>query len=187
MKHLKIFESYNFFEEIENIDYSTFDITDIPNKDMFDYIYYYAPETIKNYINSLKDIDQRKDYHPEGSVYNHTKAVTNRIAKTKDINLILSAFLHDTGKDRTEKIEKGVIMHPGHEVYSEEILNTRSPWREWIRRLGGNPYTVKFIIGGHMKMKFIDNNRKIKKWFDNLNKKQQFYLNTFNSVDYGGF
>ena len=65
---------------------------------MFDYIYSYAPVTIKDYIDTLKNVAQRPDYHPEGNAYIHTKVVVKRIAKTGDINLILAAFLHDLGK-----------------------------------------------------------------------------------------
>lgn len=68
---IKKFENYNFNKEIDNIDYSDFNILKVSNKDMFDYIYSYAPETIKKYIVSLKNIDQRRDYHEEGDVYSH--------------------------------------------------------------------------------------------------------------------
>jgi len=184
---ITIFEQYNFYDEIEEIDYSTFDISNISNEDMFDYIYSYAPKTIKEYIDFLKTIDQRKDYHKEGNVYNHTKAVTNRLAKTKNIDLIVSAFLHDTGKDRTQKIENGIIMQPGHEVYSAELMNINSPWRDWVRELDGDPDVIRFVISNHMKMKDMTNNNKNKKWFDKLNQKYKTYLEVFNSQDYGGY
>lgn len=184
---MRTFEQHNFYNEIEQVDYSSFDISNISNKDMFDYIYSYAPKTIKEYIDFLKTIDQRRDYHNEGDVYSHTKAVTNRLAHTKDINLILSGVLHDTGKDRTQKIENGIIMQPGHEAYSAELLNIKSPWRDWVRKLGGHPDIIRFIISNHMKMKNITNNNKNKKWFDTLNKNLQNYLNIFNEQDYGGY
>lgn len=184
---MRTFEQHNFYNEIEQVDYSSFDISNIANKDMFDYIYSYAPKTIKEYIDFLKTIDQRRDYHPEGDVYNHTKAVTNRIARTKDIDLIISAFLHDTGKDRTQKIEKDIIMQPGHERYSAELMNIGSPWREWVKLLGGDPDIIRFIISNHMRMKDMSHNNKNKKWFDTLNKKFQTYLKIFNEVDKGGF
>jgi len=183
---IKIFEQYNFLSEINNIDFSDFNIKNIRNKDMFDYIYSFAPKTLKEYINNLKTIDQRRDYHEEGNVYNHTKAVTNRLSDTKNINLIISGFLHDTGKDRTQKIEKGIIMQPGHEIYSAQLMDIGSPWREWVKRLGGNPNIIRFIIRNHMRMKDMDNNNKNKKWFNNLKQQYKYYLNTFNEQDYGG-
>jgi len=183
---MRTFEQHSFYNEIEEIDYSTFDISNIADKDMFDYIYSYAPKTIKEYIDFLKTIHQRLDYHPEVDVYSHTKAVTNRIAKTKDIDLIVSAFLHDTGKDRTQKIEKDIIMQPGHEVYSAQLMDIKSPWRDWARKLGADPDIVRFIISNHMRMKNLSNNNKNKKWFDKLNTKYQTYLTTFNEVDRGG-
>jgi len=184
---MRTFEQHSFYNEIEEIDYSTFDISNVSNKDMFDYIYSYAPKTLKTYIDFLKTIDQRRDYHKEGDVYSHTKAVTNRLSKTKDIDLILSGFLHDTGKDRTQKIENGIIMQPGHEKYSAELLNIGSPWRNWVKNLGGDPDVIRFIISNHMRMKNISNNNKNKKWFDNMNSKFQEYLEIFNSQDYGGY
>lgn len=182
-----IFEQYNFNNEINEINYDEFDISNVSNKDMFDYIYSFSPQTIKDYIDFLKNIEQRPDFHPEGNVYNHTKTVTNRLAKTKDINLILAGFLHDTGKDRTTKIENGIIMQPGHEVYSAELLNIGSPWRNWVRKLSGDPYTIRYIIYNHMKIKYMENNNKIKKWFNNLNDKMKYYLITFEKSDKGGF
>ncbi len=184
---ITIFENHNFHNEVKNVDYKTFDILNVADIDMFDYIYSYSPETIKEYIDSLKTIDQRRDYHKEGDVYTHTKVVTNRLSKTKNINLIISGFLHDTGKDRTQKIENGIIMQPGHEKYSAELLNVGSPWRKWVRNLGGDPDVIRFIISNHMKMKNLSNNNKNKKWFDNLNQKYQLYLNTFNAEDRGGY
>lgn len=180
-------ERYNFMKEIQELELSNFDISDVSDDEMFDYIYKNSPSTIKDYIDSLKNVEQRLDYHPEGSVYNHTKAVTNRLAKTKDINLILSGFLHDTGKDRTTKIEDGIIMQPGHEKYSAQLLNMDSPWRTWIKLLGGDPNIIRFIIKNHMKMKTIDNNKKYQKWFNNLPKNLQNYLIDFNKEDRGGF
>ncbi len=188
---IKMFEQYNFYNEIDEIDYSSFNISNIEDKKMFDYIYSYAPITIKAYIDFLKTIDQRLDYHPEGDVYTHTKAVTNRIAnRTKDVNMILSGFLHDTGKDRTLKIiqKNGEDMpgHPGHELYSAQILEIGSPWRDWIRNLGGDPDFIKFIISNHMKMTDMGNNNKNKKWYDSLDNKHREYLDMFNEVDTGG-
>ena len=184
---MRTFEQHSFYSEIEEIDYSNFDMTNVPDKDMFDYIYSYTPKTLQEYIDFLKTIEQRRDYHPEVDVYAHTKSVTNRIAKTKDIDLIVSAFLHDTGKDRTQKIEKGVIMQPGHEAYSAELMNVGSPWRQWAKSLGADPDVVRFIVSNHMKMKNLTNNNKNKKWFDSLNKNLQTYLEIFNEVDRGGF
>ena len=183
---IKVFEQYNFYSEIDEIDYSTFDISSVDDKDMFDYIYSYSPKTIKEYIDSLKDIDQRRDFHPEGDVFIHSKTVTNRISKSKDINLILSAFLHDTGKDRTQKIEGGIIMQPEHEVYSAQLMDIGSPWRNWVKHLGADPDTIKFIISNHMKMKNLSNNNKNKRWYDNLNQKDKRHLEIFNSADQGG-
>lgn len=182
---ITVFESYNFYQEIEDIDFSTFDISRVEPKDMFDYIYSYAPVTIKDYIDTLKNVAQRPDYHPEGNAYIHTKVVVKRIAKTGDINLILAAFLHDLGKDRTEKIEKDTIMHPHHELYSAEVLNIGSPWRDWIRALGGDPYIVRDIVLNHMRLK-DKNNKKSQEWISNLNNKLKTYLEIFNDVDTGG-
>jgi hypothetical protein len=184
---ITIFENHNFYSEIEKIDYSTFDISNIPDKDMFDYIYSYAPETIKEYIDFLKTIDQRRDFHPEVDVHTHTKAVTNRLSKSKDIDLIISGFLHDTGKDRTQKIVNGIISQPGHEKYSAELLNVGSPWREWLKQLGADPDLVRFIISNHMKMKNLDNNNKNKKWLDALETKYKTYLEIFSLSDRGGY
>lgn len=183
---ITMFEQYNFRQEIEDIDYSTFDISKVKPIDMFDYIYSFAPVTIQKYMDTLKNIKQRPDYHPEGDAYIHTKVVVKRIANTKDINLILAAFLHDLGKDRTEKIENDIIMHPRHELYSAEILNVGSPWREWVRKLGGDPYLVRDIIINHMKIKEMSKNKKLQDWFSGLGNQMKNFLEIFNSADRGG-
>lgn len=174
-----------FFDEINSIDFSNFEISSIMDTDMFDYIYSYSPQTIKDYIDALKTITQRKDYHPEGDVYIHTKTVVNRIAETKNIDLIIAAYLHDTGKDRTQKIKNSIIMHPGHEAYSSQLLNIGSPWRIWIKKLGGAPDTIKFIISNHMKMKYLSN-QKNEIWYNSISSIQKKYLDIFSSVDKGG-
>jgi len=179
-------EFYDFINDNNSIDYSEFDINQT-NNDMFNYIYDFSPSYIKEYIDSLKGIDQRRDYHPEGSVFNHIKTVTNRLSKTKNINLILSGFLHDTGKDRVEKNEDGIIMHPGHEIPSADLIKIGSPWREWIKKMGGNPYIIEFIIRNHMRMKDMKDNNKNKKWYNNLNDNLKFYMDTFSKYDKGGF
>lgn len=184
---IKIFEEYSFYDEINEIDYSKFDINNVDDSNMFDYIYSYSPDTIKGYIDSLKNIEQRKDYHPEGNVYEHTKTVVNRLAKTKNINLILSGYLHDTGKDRTTEIKDDTIMQPGHEVYSAQLLNIGSPWRMWIRELRGDPDIVKFIIRNHMRMKAMKGDIRNKRWFDSLDERIKYYMVTFSNADRGGW
>jgi len=179
--------SYDFYNELEVIDFSAFDISKIKDNDMFDYIYNFSPQTIKQYINSLKMIYQRPDYHPEGDVYTHTKTVVNRIASTKNIDLIIAAYMHDTGKDRTHKIIKGTIMHPGHADYSSQLLNIGSPWRQWVRKLGGKPSTVRYIISNHTKMKELNTNNKSKLWYQSLNKEYKKYFDLFSEFDKGGF
>ena len=79
-------------------------------------------------IEALKNCEQDKRWHGEGSVYNHTVLVMQELEKlnaSKD--LLIAAIFHDTGKLETTSraFEDGIekIHHYNHEVHSKNFID----------------------------------------------------------------
>lgn len=108
-----------------------------------------VPSDLYEYIQTLKGIDQRRDRHPEGDVFTHTRVVTDRVARHGDIELSIAALMHDLGKDRTTELntKTGMPKSHGHERYSAQCVRI---WSEWIRSMGANPYVVYCLVLHHM-------------------------------------
>ena len=63
-------------------------------------------------LSDLKNIEQNKQHHPEGNVWNHTMLVIDNAAGVKDKSedkrvFMWAALLHDIGKAKTTKFVKG--------------------------------------------------------------------------------
>jgi len=57
-----------------------------------------TPKLIQVMLEQTKKSGKRLDYHPEGTLYAHIKTMWERLKQTNDINLELSATLHDICK-----------------------------------------------------------------------------------------
>lgn len=108
-----------------------------------------TPEDLREYLETLKNVDQRRDRHPEGDVFTHTRVVTDRVAKHGDIDVSIAALLHDVGKDRTTEIndKTGMPKSPNHQKYSAQCAQI---WSDWITSMGADPYIVYMLILHHM-------------------------------------
>ena len=77
----------------------------------------------------LEKIEQNKNYHPEGNVWNHLKQVVDTAAKIKDYandkgSFMLGALLHDLGKGTTTKKNKqGRLISYNHDTEGEKIAD----------------------------------------------------------------
>ena len=155
-----------------------------PKPKKFRDIYNALPSDLKKRVYNLKNYDQRRDAHPEGSVLKHTIAVTNRALKTGDIDFALAALFHDIGKDETAAIhpKKGFITHYGHEHVSAKLVKK---YAKWIKSMGGNVLDIYYIVKQHMRMKVFDK----MKW-TKQKKLSQFRafdkLKKFSKMDKGG-
>ncbi len=74
----------------------------------------------------LKDTEQSKKYHPEGSVWNHTMLVLDEAAKVREdskdpMAFMWAALLHDIGKPQTTRIRKGRITSYDHDKAGERL------------------------------------------------------------------
>ena len=116
------------------------------------------PSALQKRIHNLKNIKQRKDYHPEGNVLKHKIYAVERALKTSDIDLAIAAMLHDVGKDETAGIhpKHGYITHWGHEHVSAKLVKK---YGKWIKSMGGNVLDIYWIVKQHMRMKVFDKMR----------------------------
>lgn len=77
----------------------------------------------------LQQIEQNKQYHPEGNVWNHLMLVIDTAAKVKNYandkeSFMLGVLLHDIGKSTTTKKNKqGRWISYNHDTEGEKIAN----------------------------------------------------------------
>lgn len=92
----------------------------------------------------LNRVEQNKEYHPEGNVWEHTLSALS-YRKTLDLELSLGLFLHDIGKPEAPKAE-------GKQFLRHAQIGSRTAER-FLRRLGF-PETsisrVRFLVENHM-------------------------------------
>lgn len=56
------------------------------------------PQYIQDIVEESKLISERKDFHPEPTLYDHIKICWERAKTTNDPNLMCAALVHDLGK-----------------------------------------------------------------------------------------
>lgn len=77
-------------------------------------------------IEKLSEIDQNREFHPEGNVWNHICMVVDNAAKIKDYAndkeaLMWAAFMHDIGKLTTTKMIRGKLRSYDHDIVGEKM------------------------------------------------------------------
>ena len=124
-----------------------------------------APTLIKRKLVQLKFLNERPDFHPEPSVFEHIKIVTKRLEQTGDINLILAGILHDICKlDVVKENQKtGWPTSPGHEDAALELIIHSSEIIDWIFRNGGNWGIVSNIVKNHGRIHQLPEMREAKR------------------------
>lgn len=81
-------------------------------------------------LHELQYVDQNREYHPEGSVWNHVMMVVDRAAKVRDKandvkSFMTAALLHDIGKKPTTRVnKKGRIISYDHDKVGAQIVET---------------------------------------------------------------
>ena len=154
----------------------------------FDELLSQCPEELVLRIKNLKNVPQRADFHPEKSVLNHLRIVTNRLAKYKDPILSWAGLFHDIGKDETTKMDdKGILHAVDHEIVSAEIVkkyikNTKffdaycMPDEDYFCGM------VHEIVSMHMRIKLFDE-MSLKKQLEMRRLKSFGYLQLFAIAD----
>ncbi len=110
-----------------------------------------------NMISRLIEIDQNKEHHPEGNVWNHTMLVIDEAAKRRDEYenpevFMWAAFLHDIGKGPTTRIRKGKLVSYDHDKVgarmAKEFLEQFNVDDEFIQE-------VQALVRWHMQILFV--------------------------------
>lgn len=105
----------------------------------------------------LKEIEQSKQHHPEGNVWNHTILVVDQAAKVKKNSqnegiFMWAALLHDLGKIKATKIRKGRITAYDHDREGQhmgkEFLSKLIDDKEFIEK-------VCLLIKWHMQPLYV--------------------------------
>ncbi len=82
-------------------------------------------ELILPEIARMKGVEQPKEFHSEGDVWEHTKKCLENLPEDASLELIWAALLHDAGKTETQVLPEengaGRITFHGHEKFSVEI------------------------------------------------------------------
>lgn len=114
---------------------------------------------IKNFpeLDSLQDIEQNPEYHPEGDAWIHTCLATQaaadiaareRLSCLETSYLVMAALCHDLGKVSTTTLnKKGQISSPGHDKVGARLAE------KFLAGIGANPLfaeTVSSLVSEHM-------------------------------------
>lgn len=118
----------------------------------FDEIVDNLPDEIYELLIQLKTLRERPDYHPEESVYEHIKIVTERLLQTNDPDLVMTGIFHDIGKFvKNIKVDHTTWpTAPDHPKYAADMVDKH---RDWIWWYGANPDNVRWLCLNHMKFK----------------------------------
>ncbi|MEG1140998.1 MAG: HD domain-containing protein [Clostridia bacterium] len=135
------------------------------------------PDYIQDIVEKMKSISERKDFHPEDTLYDHTRIVWERAKTTEDPNYMCAALLHDIGKvEAYEKYGKSY----GHDKLSCYKLK---PLRQLIVGTFGCKYNCVYaIIEQHMRISKINEMRKTKQE-ELFNNPYYEYINRFKNMD----
>ena len=112
-------------------------------------------------LKRLRDVNQSKKYHPEGSVWNHTMIVVDNAAYYREYAnnkkaFMWAALLHDIGKIKTTKLRKGRWTSYNHDNvgYTESYV--------FLKRMGFKDERfikeVQNLIKYHMHFLYIQKN-----------------------------
>lgn len=80
-------------------------------------------------IAELENVEQSKEHHPEGNVFNHIMLVVDKAAKLKELahnkkELMIASLLHDIGKKEATKMnKKGRLISYDHDKIGSKIAN----------------------------------------------------------------
>lgn len=129
---------------------------------------FFSEELTKEYFNNnepfkklaiLKQIEQHKEHHPEGNVWNHTMLVLDLAAQHKEKSedkkvFMWAALLHDIGKATTTIYRKGKITAYDHDKEGEKLAI------EFLRDFGESDdfiCKVSKLVRWHMQTLFVIN------------------------------
>jgi len=128
----------------------------------FEQLFSLMPDKQRDMLITLKEINERNDFHPEENAFEHVRLVTERCIETGDNDLIVAAIFHDIFKFKMNKVNEktGEPTARGHEDAAALMVLGVS---DLIKSLGADPLMVAGICLHHMRIKNFKNFRKNKK------------------------
>ena len=108
-------------------------------------------------LGKLKKTRQSKQYHPEGSAWNHTMLVLDEAARQKGRSgnpqaFMWAALLHDIGKADTTAMRNGKVTSYNHEKLGATLT------RKFLAELDADPELIKEVealVRWHMQILFV--------------------------------
>lgn len=124
-----------------------------------------APNVVTDRLDECKEIRENPKYHPEESVYEHLKIVTERVNIVNNNDLIMSAVLHDLCKVDVLGVNKktGYPTSYGHERSIYNLIQSDESLRDWIESKGCDVNRVALICKNHMRFHVLPNMRDTKR------------------------
>lgn len=124
-----------------------------------------APPIVSRKLEQLKFLRERPDYHPENSVFEHIRIVTERLISTGNQNLVMAGMLHDICKFDTVRMnpKTGWPTSPGHDKEAEKLILDDLSIQAWIRQHNASPSIVAAICGAHMRYHQLSEMRRSKR------------------------
>lgn len=113
-----------------------------------------APVWFVEQVQELQMLSERPDYHPEPNAFVHECIVAHRCAFTNNINLVLTAWLHDSFKlilNRTNP-KTGFPTAPGHDKAAADLVRQDQEIQQWILRWQGDVQCVAWLCEQHMRI-----------------------------------
>jgi hypothetical protein len=146
----------------------------------FEQLFKLMPNKQQDMLKSLKQIEERIDFHPEDNAYEHVKIVVERCIETGDNDLILAAIFHDIFKFKLNKPKIKafgtiIVETPTAEEHEDKAALMVLDNSDLIKDLGGDPLMVAGICKFHMRMKRFKEMRKSKQ---GAMMRQPFFLKT---------
>jgi hypothetical protein len=105
-------------------------------------------------IDEMKKFDHSPHHHPEGGVYEHTRACLKQNPKTGDAKTNFSILFHDVGKIKTHEFVDGIHKYHGHDCEGVKII---AEIAERMKLDNDTRDAIGFCAENHMKFhKFED-------------------------------
>lgn len=140
------------FQELKEI-FTTADVGDafleLAQTGLLDHLF---PE-----IKQLENVQEPKEFHPEGTTYAHIEKVIQNIPFGSPLCLTYAALFHDLGKIKTKGFHKGRITYYGHDKVSAEMVG------DILKRYRADNKLIEdvtWLVGHHMAFKNIPHMKK---------------------------
>jgi poly(A) polymerase len=107
-------------------------------------------------LEALKGCEQPPQFHPEGDVFVHTRAMLGLLPEQVSLSLVLSVLFHDIGKPGTFSLDNGRIRFSGHDKLGATMTESLMERLRFARR---ETESVVEAVAQHMVFKDVQQMR----------------------------